>query len=305
MDQARAELEKEQRDLVGKVRALHATVLGLDAQIALARTGLERRDQLRSLTGRRLEQHAATVLDQSLTDLDYLDALTGLQELESRRRQVFHELLVQLGLSPGSSLELAGATFECAAPPADPGPLLERAKSQSPRLRSFQARQAEVDAERSRLKLELVPWFEHVQLSYVFRAEKDPAYLALRFGITLPLLDWNGAELRAVAAKRARIDQEYRAETQELASRVRRALEERAEQAELVRRYREAEPVLENGLKHLGRALELGEADLLQMALLQTRVLAASRARLRATLECRLTQIELERLVGAEVPEAR
>jgi hypothetical protein len=49
----------------------------------------------------------------------------------------------------------------------------------------------------------------------------------------------------------------------------------------------------------LNRALDAGEADLLQLALVRARILAARRDRPKAELGCRLTHIELDRLTGA------
>jgi outer membrane protein TolC len=83
---------------------------------------------------------------------------------------------------------------------------------------------------------------------------------------------------------------------------VRRAAEELAEKAALFRRLRDSEPVVDDGLARLQRALDAEETDLLQLATVQTRVLAARRARLRLALDCRLTRVELDRLAGPAPP---
>jgi len=301
-DQVAADLEEERRQMVARVRTLHATALGLDAQIALAEATLEQRDQLRTLIGKRLQAQAATVLDQSLSDLDYLDTLATLQELESKRRQVQADLLVYLNLRPDAQVELAGSTRDaCIVAAISPDAAIERAKSNSYRLKAFDARLAEADAQESRLHLELLPWFDKLRLSYVLRGQNNPAYFALQSSVPLPVLDRNGPDLRALSAHRSSVADQRQAEERDLASRVRRTLAEQTQQVTLAKRYREAEPVVEESLVRLRRALEVGEADLLQIATLQTRVLAARRARLRAELECHLSEIELDRLLGPPV----
>lgn len=299
VDQAEAALEEARRELTARVRALHASAVSLDAQQEHAHTSVALRSELKSLVGRRLEQQAATALDQSLADLDELEAVAALQEVESRRRQVLHDLRDALCLSPEAPLALAKDDGPvCAAVAGEVDALLARAKSSSPRLRGFRARLDEVEAERTRAQLELVPWFDFIQLSYVLGGRGDPDYVSARLSIPLPLLDWNGPELKGLACRRERVEAEERAAVQELESQVRRTVEELAGQAALVERYRAAEPMLDGGLALLRRALEAGQADLLQMALVQNRTLSARRALLRALLECQLTRIDLDRLVG-------
>ncbi len=299
VEYAEAELLDARAELAARVRTLHATALGLAAQRALAQGALTRRDELRTLVRRRLEQHAANVLDQSLTDLDYLEALASLQDLESKERLAVHELRLLLGLAPEAPLELESALPACAAPTRGPEALVAQAQARSAKLRGFGARLAELEAERRGLDLSLLPWPNFLQLGYTLGAGgEDQGHFSLRVGVPLPLFDWKRAEVRAVDAQRARVEAEQRAKQEQLASQVRRAAEELAAQAALVQRYREAEPVLDDGLVRLKRSLEVSEVDLLQIALVQTRVLAARRAGLKAALECRYTQIELDRLTG-------
>ncbi|MBI5547987.1 MAG: TolC family protein [Deltaproteobacteria bacterium] len=299
VEQTEADLEQARRELVAKVRALHASAISYQAQVEHARTAVALRGELKKLVGRRLEQQAATLLDQSLADLDQLDALAALQEVESRLRQTLHDLRDELCLSAGTPLELSPADApHCAAPTGDLATLLANAKSTSPKLRGFRARVEEVEAEKTRMWLELVPWFDFIQLSYVLGGRDDPDYVAARLSIPLPLLDWNRPELRSLGSRRQRIEAEQQAADQELESQIRRTVEELADQAALVERYHEAEPVLDKGLALLRRALEAGQADLVQMALVQNRTLGARRAQLRVLLQCQLTRIDLDRLIA-------
>jgi outer membrane protein TolC len=298
--QSLAQRAQAERDLTARVRGLHATLLSLEKQVELARRALEERDRLRALARRRLDRSAATALEQSSAQLDYLEAANARQELEARRGQALDELRIQLGLPEGEAVELSGEGSGACAPPADSTALLEQAARGSARLSEFPARLQAVESAHSHRILQLLPWPDYLQLSYVLPSDKTPAYLTLQFGLTLPLLDWKTADRRALGAKRVRIEEERRAEVMELERRVRRAAAEQAEQAELRVRLREAESILEGSLQQARRALEAGETtDLAQVSRLETRALAARRASLRAELECRLRQIELERLAGS------
>lgn len=296
---AQAELAEARADLAARVRTLHATVLGLTEQAAQARTALALRAELKALVARRLEQQVATLLDRSLADLDHLDALTAVQEADGRRRQALHGLRVELGLAPGEVLELRpDGAARCELPPEPAEALGERARAGSARLKGFVARKEEVAAERSRLNLELIPWFSHFEFAYVLGPADGPGHVRARFGLSLPLFHWNRPEIRGLDFRRTQIDAEERAALELLDAQVRQTLEDLADLVALVGRYREAGPVMDDGLAVLRKALEAGQSDLVQLALLQTRTLAARRGQLRAQLQCQLVRIELDRLVG-------
>ncbi len=300
---AEAELAEARAELAARVRTLHATVLGLTAQAAQARTALALRAELQALVARRLEQQVATLLDRSLADLDHLDALTAVQEAEGRRRQALHALRVELGLGPTAVVELAAEGAARCELPAQTAPELgERARGGSARLKGFTARKEEVAAERSRLNLELIPWFNHFEFAYVLGPADGPGHVRARFALSLPLFHWNRPEIRGLDFRRAQIDAEERAALDLLDAQIRQALEDLADQVALVARYRDAAPLMDDGLAVLRKALEAGQSDLVQLALLQTRTLAARRGQLRAQLQCQLTRIELDRLVGAPGP---
>lgn len=293
---ASSELESTRRAMAARVRSLHATVLGLDAQIAVARESQQERERLRKLVQRRVERQAATIVDQSAAEVDALDAFEVVQELEIRRRQAYGDLLAELGLPAEGSIALSGQGAPACAPPADDPTLQSLAVKNDPRTPALRAELRAVDAERTQRWLSLAPWFTYLQASYVLRGDDDPAYWTFQFGISLPLFDWKVAERRSLTAKQARLEDQHRAETAELDLRLRRALTELAEQAALVQRHRESAKVLEDGLQHFLRNSET--TGLLQASQLRTRMLAARRAHLRAELECRLKQIEVDRIVG-------
>jgi outer membrane protein TolC len=157
-----------------------------------------------------------------------------------------------------------------------------------------------VDAERRRRWLDLVPWFDYVQVAYGLAGDNNPSYVAFQLQLTLPILDWKRPHRRALSARREGLAERIQADDRMLSNLVVRTSALKAEQAALVARYRDAASVVEQGVANLRKALEQqGPTSLLQIVQLQTRLLATQRSYLRAQLECKLQQIELDRLTSS------
>jgi outer membrane protein TolC len=298
---ARMELAISQRDTAALVRKLHAQILSFDAQAALVKDVLEQRDRLRQLIKSRLEQQAATLLDQSLTEVDYLDARTQLTEIEAKRRASYDELLLQLGLPAGTQIELAASSESCIVPD-DPTKLAEQAHKSNPRLRVLSAQLDAVNAERRRRWLELVPWLDYVQVAYGMAGDNNPSYVAFQLQLVLPILDWKGPHRRALSAREQGLAERIQADNRVLSDLVLRTTALQAEQAALVDRYHEAATVVERGVANLRKALEQnGQTNLLEIVQLQARLLTTQRSYLRAQLECKLQRIELDRITNPDL----
>jgi outer membrane protein, heavy metal efflux system len=302
---ARMELAVARRDTVALVRKLHAQVLSYDAQLALIKDVIEQREKLRQLVRSRLELQSATLLDQSLTEVDYLDARTQLAELEAKRRASSDELLIQLGLPVGESVSLAPSDKDTCTAPAEVATLAARARAANPRLRLLHAQQSAVDAERRRRWLDLVPWFDYLQVAYGLAGDNNPSYVAFQLQLTLPILDWKGPHRRALRAREQGLAERIQADDRALSNLVVRTAALQAEQAALVARYRDAAAVVEQGVANLRKALEQsGPTSLIEIVQLQARLLATQRSYLRAQLDCKLQRIELDRItsIGLESP---
>ena len=296
---ARMDLAIARRDTAALVRKLHAQILSYDAEMALDREVIDQRGKLRGLVKSRLDQQMATLLDHSLAEVDYLDARTELAEMEVRRRAAYDQLVLQLGVPEGEDVKLAGGGETCTV--AEPGAkLAERAQAANPRLRLLEAQDRAVGAERTRRRLDLLPWFDYFQVGYGFSGDNNPSYIAFQLQLTLPLFDWKGPHRRALAARHEALSERVRAENRMLSDLVLRTTSAQAQQAALVDRYREAAAMVEGGLTHLREALDKGKVtNLFEVVQLQTRLLATKRSFLRAHLECKLQSIELDRLTSS------
>ena len=297
--EARMELAMARRDTMALVRKLHARILSYDAQLALVKDVIEQRQKLRDLVKRRLEQHAATLLDQSLTDVDYLDARTQQAEVETKRRAAYDELLMQLGLPAGASITLGPSSTTCSAPAAA-AELSARAHQANPKLGLLRAELEEVSVKKTRRWLDLVPWFDYFQVSYGLAGDNNPSYVAFQFQLVLPLFDWKGPHRRVLGAREQGLHEQIQAEDRALSDLVLRTTALQAEQAALVERYRDAAGVVETGVANLRKALEMsGPTNLFEVVQLQARLLSLQRSYLRADLECKLQKIELDRITSS------
>jgi outer membrane protein TolC len=296
---ANMELTIARRTTAALVRRLHAQITNYDAQLALEREVIAQRVKLRALVKSRLEQQSATLLEQSLTEVDYLDAQTELAEIEVRRRVAYNELLIQLGLPANTTLQLVESTQDTCAAPEDAAKLFDRAHASNPRLHLIEAQDRAVDAELTQRRLQLIPWVDYLQVSYGLAGDNNPSYIAFQFQLTLPIFDWKRPHRRALLAHQEGLAEKLHAEDRMLSDMVLRATAAQTQQAALVERYHEAASIVEGGLTHLREALEKGQiTNLFDVVQLQARLLATKRSYLRARLECKLQQIELDRITN-------
>lgn len=301
---ARMELAIARRDTAALVRKLHSEILNLDEQLALVRDVIDQRAKLRSLVKNRIEQQMATKLDQSLTEVDYLDARTELAELEVRRRAAYDQLLVQLGLPVHATIQLEGSQQDFCPQPKPADEVVARVHAANPRLRLLAAQTRATDAARRRRWLQVVPWLDYVQVGYGFAGDNSSSFVAFQLQLVLPLLDLKGPHRRALTARHEALAERMLAEDRLSSDLVLRTTAAQAAQAALVDRYREAATVVEDGLSHLRKALESGRiTNLFEIVQLQTRLIETKRSYLRANLECKLQAIELDRMMSSGLEE--
>lgn len=289
-----AEREISRRDVSATARALHAMLLGLDAQLAVAREERAERERTRVAVQQRLEAAAATVLERGDVELARLEVDAQVRELEIRRAGAEDELRRLLDLPAGAAVALSaeGAT-QCAAPDVSaPGSVA----GDDPRLEVLRSGAREAEAELLRDRLALLPWPSYVQAAWVVPRRGDPGYWSFQVGVELPLFDLGRAARQADSAKRAAVGEELRAEVRAGAVELQRArseLDARAVQAE---HHRASARALEEALRPFARHAELEGS--LAAGQLRARLLAARRAALEAELKCVLARVAVDRLAG-------
>lgn len=287
------EREDRRRALAARVRTLHAKALSLDSQIKLARSAVQMRAELAGTT------QGMSDLEQSIAALDELEASADLLELEERRRDALRELAALVGLPTGTPLAVAGPELACEPPKEDVTVLVARAVKNDARLAARESKSRAISAEGTRARRQLMPWPSFVQLGYELSDHNTPGFGYVRFGIPLPLFNWNGDRIALLAEKRSALAAENDGDRLTLAHRVEQAVADARADAQLVARYTETAPrLVEQTEALLQRSLEAGKSTLADTAKLQTRRLSAQSAGMKTKLRCQLSLIELDRLVG-------
>lgn len=299
--QRQAEQSAGRLGLAANVRALHAQLRNLEQRIELATVGQSLADKMRETIRARASAGVSTQLDTSLSELEYLDASADLEELRAKYRLVRQEFLAVLGLPADTAFSLIAPTkTQCRVnPSADLKEIVAQATERSPKVHAVDARIEEVEAELLGTWLAFAPWFDFVQIAYSAGEVDDPGHARVRLGITLPLFDFQRDDAAVLRARRARHKAERRAAELEIGADIRRSADDLKSQAALVDLYAKSQrEVLDQGLIELEQALERGDADLVEVALLRTRVLRAKRALLRTELECEEAAIKLALRTG-------
>lgn len=299
--QRKAEQSAGRLGLAANVRALHAQLRNLQQRIALATVGQSLAEKMRETIRARASAGLSTQLDTSLSELEYLDAAADLEELRAKYRLARQEFLAVLGFPAETDFRLAPPSgAQCQANAAkDLKEVVAQATERSPKVHAVDARIEEVEAELLGTWLAFAPWFDFVQIAYSAGEVDDPGHARVRLGITLPLFDFQRADAAVLRARRARHQAERRAAELEIGADIRRSADDLKSQAALVDLYTKSQrEVLDQGLIELEQALERGDADLVEVALLRTRVLRAKRALLRTELECEEAAIKLALRTG-------
>lgn len=298
-----AELEETRRLLAEEIRLSHARLLNLERRLTLAEESAALSARASELTQRAREARLATGLDVSLARLEALDAVADRERVRSAYEDELARLRGFVGIAPDEELELvAPAAPLCRVPEEGPDALIERAVSSSPRLRALEQEVLAEEARGTGVALTRVPWFDFVQVSAIGGDRNDEPTLGFATSIVLPVLDWQLSESKRIEAKRARLVAEREAERRVLATLVERALEAVKQKHALVALYQGAEStVLDEGLSQVTRALEAGEVNAAEVALVQARTVRARRDALEAALDCDEAAIHLDRLLGVGV----
>lgn len=304
VEQRRALLEEERRALAASVRKLHAEALSLEERLALADDAVRLAALLTELSKERSRQGLGTALDESLAGLDLLEATGDLEELRSRHRAVYHELLALAALPLDAEVVLvAPEARACRAPTDDAPALAERALMASPELAAARAGVLEEEARLLSAWLANVPWLTFVELDLVAGDRNEPDAVGFNIGVELPLLDWRLSEIDRSRAERERRAAEARGLRLATATRVRRAAEDLSSKSRLVELYEAQQASLIDGsIAQVEAALAAGEVDAMKAALVRARALKAKRDLLRARLACEHAAIDLARLLGEVLP---
>ncbi len=295
-----AELEEARLLLAEEIRLSHARLLNLARRVKLSGEAAALSARASELTERSREARIATGLAVSLARLEALDAVAERERVRSEYEDELVRLRGFVGLGPTDEVALVEpAVSLCRVPTVSVEQLVQQAVSSSPRLRALEQEVLAEEARGTGVALTRVPWFDFLQVSAVGGDRNDEPTVGFAASFVLPLLDWQLSESKRIDAKRARLVAEREAERRVLATLVRRAVEDLRQKAALVALYDNAQgEVLDEGLQQVTRALEVGEVNANEVALVGARTVRAQRDALEAALGCDEAAIHLDRLLG-------
>jgi outer membrane protein TolC len=284
-----------------EVRTLHAAVLSLRAERALAQERVDLWHKLASLEKRRVDQALATALDFELTSLDILDAQAELADLDGDLVRLEQRLARLLGTSILPALSSPSVDL-CTLPATGVDEVLAGARDRSARLKALSARHTALELREARAWLRLVPWVDNLQVALVGQPGQ-PADVRARVDIAVPLFVPFGSDLRLLSLERERMVAERRAVERDIDEKVRAAWDRLAGFVRIVDVYGASKERLQASATVVERSLTEEVVDTLRVVGVQQRVLNARRQEVRSRARCADAAIALAAAAGRVLPD--
>jgi outer membrane protein TolC len=312
---ARARVEELEHEVAERewalacdVRATHAELLALDAEVQVAADTIANRRRLVALVEQRVAGGGTTLFDRDLAKLSLVTAERAESERRLARAVAANALLHLLGVgAPGGAVTVAGTLLDAPvsdAPLPEPAELEERALAARPALAAAGARYR---ASEETLRAETAarwPWFAFSAAPRVRRNEFFGASTDVTLGVDLvfPILDSNAGKVKSATAARQAARADAVATIADLRSAVARALTTISAQRSLLKQLQaEIAPLLVEHDRLLGLAVRAAELDLPTLVASEDLVLRARTEVIAARLELRRGEIAVDRAVGAPV----
>jgi multidrug efflux system outer membrane protein len=282
-DAGRRDVDEVAVSVAVEVRTLHAQVLALRAERALAAQRAALLEQVATLQTRRVEAQVGTALDVELTSLDLLDARADIADLGGDLARLEQRLARLLGEPALPELAPPPSPL-CTLPAAGLAAAQAQARERSPRLRAIALREESLGLRETRAWLRWVPWIDAVQVGAL--AQEEGAEFRARVDIALPLFAPLSPDLRLTSLERERLAADRRAVERELDERLRSAWDRLQGFVQLVDVYDAAADRIDASQRAVERSLAAEVVDTLRVATVQQRVLSARRQAMRSRARC-------------------
>jgi outer membrane protein TolC len=300
------EIAAAEQKLAAEVRLLHMNIVFLDEQIGLAEAALKVREEIVAFLGSQVEAGVKTALDQNVADLALADAHFLPDTYRLGRRLAENRLAGELGLPRwnGLTIQVEGEPLVFQPRSLDRAGLVEMALANRSELAVLSARRTQAERLLQWRKRERYPWLSFVQLGREFRGAYGLDRWGFRLGIDLPIFKWARGTIQGPAA-----DVEQRGlEIEAKRSAIRREVEELLERlgargSELERFRQTSEPLAVRAVELSERAVQAGQADLVQRLTAEARKLSQHQTYLSKLLDYRRLEIELDHAVGKAIPQ--
>lgn len=284
-----------------EVRVLHAKVLSLREEVALAQERVVLLEQVAALQARRVAEQVATALDSGLTALELLAARADVADLSGDLVRAEQRLARLLGEK--LPLDLAPPSTPLCAMPAQPfDVLVAEARARSSRLRALEREEEGLRLREARAWLRYVPWIDSLQVGSILQG--DTPELRARLDIAIPLFEPLSPELRVVGLERDRLAAERRAIERDIEEKLGASVDQLTGFVRMVEVYASAATSVVEQQELVARSLAAEVVDTLRVATVQERILHARRQALRSRFKCDEAGVAFLEAVGSALQPA-
>jgi outer membrane protein TolC len=285
-----------------EVRLLHARVLSLRAEVALARERVALLEKVAELQDRRVAEQVATALDTGLTAMELLAARADVADLSGDLVRDEQRLARLLGEKLPLALQPPPQPL-CALPGRPFDELVAAARQRSSRLQALQSEEEGLRLREARAWLRYVPWIDSLQVGSILQGTTPE--LRARLDIAIPLFEPLSPELRIVGLERERLAAERRAIERDIEEKLGAALDRLAGFVQIVEVYAASSKSVDDNQDIVARSLAAEVVDTLRVATVQERILHARRQALRSRFKCDEAGVALLLASGAALPPGR
>lgn len=296
---AEAAVRALRRSLYARVRVLFYQVLHRQEQLRIAEEELSALQQIRSRVNLRVQLGEAPKLDLIRADTEVLNARRNRDSAVVRVEQARGSLAALLGLPPAEPLRVQGTL------PALPGVPSTAAMREEALRSSPELAQLEADQRRARARVELEQALRKPQVRMLVGHDIEPDQTRWRLGVSvpLPLFNQRQGQILEAQAEASFAEAQLQARRQQLLGELDYAIAGYAIARQQVEAFeggliRQAEQTV----RVAEAAYRFGERGIIEYLDAQRTLRGVRQEYINALYEARYALIEVERLVGVDLP---
>jgi len=308
IEEVRAQIADEEWRLAADVRKAHAALWAALERLRLARASLQLQERVRKFLRDKRDLGDASRLEVNLLELEYVERLRERETIQNEQQKARLELNRLLGLPPLVEVPLQGTSDVLAyrpfvlKPAALEAVLIERRPDVAVARQDYEKGQQDL-----RLAyIQRIPWF---RFGPAYERDGGPGEgsinkLGFGFSFEIPLSNLNQGEITRLEAAREKLRELFVARVHLARAEVNEAYRNLQGQERLVRLFQDViRPALEESEQLTDAAVAVGDVNVLQFVTAQDKVLRSRRDFLDAQLEYWKAVFDLERALGARLPE--
>lgn len=305
IEEVRAEIMAQEIKLAGDVRAQRLALLGAQQELELAKQGVAIRERALELVRERRRLGEGTELDISAADLELAQSKRDLRKAQTRLEAQRLELNRLMGLPPDYvvRLEEAGQPLKIAMfDDMSSQELDRRVVAGRPELQVKEAKYRQAECELNLACMAQYPR-PHIGPAYAQELDGMPS-VGLGLSMEIPIFNRNQGEIAEKTAQRDQVRAQYVATLHQLRSDAASALAAvRLAKLEVETQEQQVLPLLKRNQDLFEGAFKARELSVLDLIVVQDRVLRARQDYLESVVTYGKAMIELEAAIGAPLSQ--